>query len=164
MADYARRGDQAQWMANQARQTARMRTARPRRGAMPALSWAMEGPITLDRFFLPTMNTIDPLGDGVYPEHKQIVAVDGWLHSGGNVLISWQANDSYFYEEHLIVVGESGQGNRIWFDGQDGRPTPFIIENGDVFSGEFPRPEIQEEPAFPALHLACFALYETVPI
>lgn len=136
----------------------RIRTSRPRRGGLPFITWAMEGLITLDRFFLPHPATIDPLQEGYLPEYKQILAIDGWLHAGGDVTISWQGNDDYFYLNHLIVAGGFGNANRIWLD------EPFIIENGETFGAESVRPEIQLEPEYPAANLACYALYEVIPV
>lgn len=154
MADYARKGDQARWMSSQSRQTRRLRTARPRRGHVAGPTFIAQGQITMDTFFPPKLVTIDPVSEGDYPEHKQIVAVDGWLSVGGPVMVSWSYNEGYFYEEHEI----SGGSNRIVL------PEPFLIENGDTFGGEWIRPVIAEEPAFDCFHIALTPIIETVPV
>lgn len=132
----------------------RLTTNRPRRAHVPSPTWTMEGQITMERYFPPALVTIDPVSDDAYPEHKQVVAVDGWLSVAGPVTISWRHNTGYFYENHEI----EGGSNRVVL------PEPFLIENGELYGGEFLQPEIIAVPAFACFHLSCIAIIETVPI
>ncbi len=158
MADYARR-DALRDQRRRAESNRRLRTRRPVRGHVPSPTWAMEGQVTYERFFLPILVTLDPREEGDYPEYKRIVGVDGWV-SNSAVAVSWAHNDGYLYENHAIsVVGP----NRVMFDGLSGRPEPFVIAYGEI-GGEFIRPEILEEPAEPTFHLSCIAILETVPV
>lgn len=153
---YARDDDGARNQWRLQRNLNRQRTRRPLRGHVPSPTWVIEGAITLSRFIPPAHITIDPVSHGDLPEHKQIVAVDGWSHSGGDVLISWQHNTGYFLENHLIVGGEGS--NRVVL------PDPYIIEYEGGFGGEWIRPEIQEEPEVPSLHLSLVVIVEAVPV
>ncbi len=154
MADYARRGDQAQWMRNQAEQMRRMRTARQRRAHVKTLTFREPGEITFVTFFEPCEIAINPAGSRDYPEHKQIVAINGWGNTG-EVTVNWQHNTGYFYEGHVV---SGGTGNRIIL------PEPFLIEEDPDFGGEWIRPEIAEEPAFTAANFSFSFTVETVPI
>lgn len=159
MADYYRQGDQARSARSQAESIRRLRTRRPRDTNVPSLGWHLYGQVTLDWVFIPQPVALDAGLNGA-PEHKQIVAIDGWL-SASEVTLDWEHNSGYFYEGHVI---SGGSGNRIVFDGQSGRPDPFIIENGDVYGGEWLRPVVAEEPAFPAFLLCAAVFIETVPV
>jgi hypothetical protein len=136
----------------------RVTTTRPKRAHVKTLSFVKSGQITLATFFIPGKVTTDPV-EHDHPEHKQVVAIDGWL-SVGEVTISWQHNLGYFYEDHVI----SGGSNPIVFDGREGRPDPFLIERDEVFHGEFLRPEVQEEPAIESYEIGLYVTIETVPI
>lgn len=156
MADYARRGDQAQWMRNQAEQTRRMRTARPRRGGIPAPAFTKEGIITVDRVFAPCLFTVEPDFGSDLPEHKQIVGFDGWLGNGASVTITWASNEGFIHEGHVISGSSGAGGNRVVLD------EPFIIENG-IYGGEFIQPQITAVE-FSPIDLSCIVIIETVPI
>lgn len=136
----------------------RVTTTRPKRAHVKTLSFVKGGQITLATFFVPAKVTIDPV-EHDHPEHKQVVAIDGWL-SSGEVTISWQHNTGYFYEDHVIAGGT----NLIVFDGLGGRPDPFLIESDDIYHGEFLRPEVQEEPALASFEIGLYVTIETVPV
>lgn len=160
MADYARPGDVARGHRSLQEQMRRIKTRRPLRGHVPSPTWQMYGGVTLGTVFLPALITIDPVSEGDYPEHKQIVAVDGYSTGGGDVEISWQDNTGYFYEGH-IILGGSGS-NRVVL------PEPYIIENwpgtGFDYGGQWIRPSVQAEPAFPVSEIALVAIVEVVPV
>ena len=158
MADHYRRGDQARSSRTQAERMRRVLTGRPRDTNVPSLGWHVYGAVTLEWVFIPQPVALDA-GENGEPEHKQVVAIDGWL-STSTVTLNWQHNTGYFYEGHTI---SGGSGNRIVFDGQSGRPDPFIIENGD-YGGEWLRPEVAEEPESPAFYLCAAVFIETVPV
>lgn len=149
MADYARRGDSARDQRNMSEQIRRLRTRRPLRGAVLTETWMMEGDITTDRYFTPRLITI---GQGDYPEFKQIIAFDGWLNTGGPVTVSWGSNTTTIASGHAI----SGGTNRLVL------PTPFVIENG-IYEGEFIQPSIDIAPAS-CRNLGLMAIIETVPV
>ncbi len=156
MADYARRGDQAQWMRNISEQARRLKTARPRRGGAPAPGWAWYGDVTLDTFFPPQLLTIDPVDEGEYPEYKRIVGFDGWLLTG-SVEVAWYSEElgTPILSSHDIVAG-GGIGNRVMLD------EPYIIENG-VRGGEMIQPYVLGITGTPR-HLTCTFIVETVPV
>lgn len=161
MAPYARR-DAARAAREREAKLHRVRIARPKRGGVPALGFAMYGQITLATTFVKQVLAIDPLGESYLPEHKQIVGVDGWL-SVGEVTVSWTWNDGIFYPDHVITAGEEGASNRIMFDGRSGRPTPFIVEIEALLQGEWIRPEVSEEPGSMSFDINCVPLIESVP-
>jgi hypothetical protein len=136
----------------------RVTTTRPRRAHHKTIGFVDRGQITLATFFVPQKVTIDP-AERDHPEHKAIVAIDGWL-STGVVTVSWQHNTGYFYEGHVI----SGGSNPIVFDGLEGRPTPWLIENGETFHGEFLRPEVQEEPESDAFSIGLYITIDNIPV
>ncbi len=156
MSDYSRRGDQAQWMRSISEQVRRSRTARPRRGGVPAPGWAWHGAVTLDTFFPPQLLTIDPVDEGEYPEYKRIVGFDGWL-LGGSVTVTWYSEElgTPIYVGHTIV-GAGGIANRVMLE------VPYIIENGSR-GGEMIQPLVTAVSGSPE-HLTCSFIVETVPV
>jgi hypothetical protein len=161
MAGSPQRGDSARLARSFSEQLRHLRTARPKRAHVKTLSFIMEGGITLDRVFPPALVTIDPASSD-YPEYKRIVAIDGWLSTGGPVIIDWFSNDGTFYSGHEITTTPGT--NRVLFDGLSGRPEPVLIENGDTLGGEFLQPIISDEPVDTAIHLSCMVIIETVPV
>lgn len=151
MAMYAQKGDAARLIHNHSLQLNGLRIQRPRNSHVKTLNFEKEGPITFERFFSPALVTIDPLDSGQVVEHKRIIAVAGWLNEG-EVIISYQHNSGYFFENHVITGG---------FNYQE-LEEPFIIGNG-LYKGEYLRPEIQEEPVG-AANLMCMIVIETSPI
>lgn len=137
----------------------RVTSARPRRAHVKTLTFREPGEITLATFFEPAEIAINPRGDDNRQEYKRIVAVNGW-GSSGEVLISWQYNTGYFFENHMV---SGNVGNRVVFDGLGGRPEPFIIEESELYGGEWIRPEVQEEPVFPASNFSFSFTVETIP-
>lgn len=153
MADYARR-DYLRDQRRRAESNRRLRSRRRLRGGAPALAFAYEGRITLERAFLPQLVTIDPNGDGDYPEYKRIIGVDAELLEG-SVEISWLSDSAgYFYENHVITPAVS---NRQML------AEPFVIDSALEF-GERIRIVLLEEPVTPSFHLVCWPLFETVPV
>lgn len=149
MADYAQRGDSARTQANHGRQLRRLRTRRPLAGHVPSPTFIMEGLVTGDRVFPPAPVLIDPGGDGVYPEFKQIIAFDGFL-SDGSVDIDWFDNATQIGTTQTITAGAD---NRLTLD------DPWIVD-GVVQS--WIRPTIVGA-AGGAQHLSCVYIIETVP-
>jgi hypothetical protein len=150
MADYARRGDSARTQSSHGRQLRRLRTKRPLAGHVPSPTWVMEGAIDGDRVFPPAPVLIDPGGDGVYPEFKQIIAFDGWL-STGEVGIDWFDNATQIGSTHTITAG--GVDNRLVL------ADPWIV---DGVVNSWIRPVIAAVTGSP-LHLSCVYIIETVP-
>lgn len=157
MAGYARRSAIRSARAQQ-ESIRRLRTRRPRNWHVASPGWSEQN-ITLATVFTPHLVTVDPMGQGDYPQHKQIVAVDGWHNGGGDVHLAWEYNTGYFLDEH-ILLGGSGS-NRVYLE------EPFIIHppNFGVFGGQFIRPEVIEEPEFPVPGpIGVYFIVETVAI
>lgn len=114
MADFPRRMDQAQWARNQAEQTRRIRTNRPKNWDDHTPTFIIPGPITVDLFVPPKL--IIP-GTPNHPCYKRILGFDGWLNSGGPVTINWNNNAGVLLAGHEI----SGGSNPVDL------PTPFVI-------------------------------------
>lgn len=167
MALYAQRRDSAGAIVNHARQLNHIRTSRPLRGSTPTPCFQWYGAVNLELAFLPVKVRIDPVGDGDLPEHKAIVAVDAFQFHDVDTVWNWQSSGTpgipaagYFFEGHVI---SGGDGNRVVFDGQGGRPEPFIIENGD-YEGQWIRPEIQEEPPFTVIGITLAFEVRSIPV
>lgn len=163
MASNPQRGDLARMQRNQLERMRLVWTSRPKDTNVPSLGWHCYGQVTLAWEFLPQPIGLDA-GENDEPEHKQIVAIDGYLKTEGvDVVVDWAHNTGTFYNGHVITAGEQGAANRTVFDGLSGRPEPFIIQNGDR-GGEWAKPVIAEEPELPAFLLACVVFVETVPV
>lgn len=163
MASNPQRGDDARLQRSQLEQMRRVWTGRPRDTNVPSLGWHCYGQVTLAWTFLPQPVGLDA-GENDEPEHKQVVAIDGYLETEGvDVILDWAHNGGTFYNGHTIVAGGQGTTNRKVFDGLSGRPDPFIIENGDL-GGEWIRPVVAEEPDVPAFLLCAVVFIETVPV
>lgn len=151
---YPLKGDAARLIHNHAVQLNSLRVQRPRNSHVMTLNWEKEGAITLDRVFGPAKVSIDPRVTGKVPEHKEVVAVDGWIQGGGDCVVSFIGHEGYFYEDFVISAGTSNY--------QELDP-PFVIQNG-IWKGEFIQPELQSEPEFPAFMLVVMVTIETSPI
>ncbi len=149
---YPLKGDAARLIHNHAVQLNSLRVQRPRNSHVMTINFEKEGPITFDRFFSPALVTVDPRTTGQVPEHKQVIAVAGWLNSG-EVVMSYQHNTGYFFENHVISGG---------FNYEE-LEEPFVVQNG-FFKGEYVRPELQEEPDIPSYNLVCMVIIECSPI
>ncbi len=134
----------------------RGRTRRPRDAGVFTFTDKLQGEITIGSVFIPTKIAIDPADDTV-PEWKAVVALDAWLATGA-VVLNWNHNSGNFFEGHEVAGGS----NPVVLDGQDGRPPPFLIENGDTFVGEWIRAEIVE--AVGATFLGVAWSVHTVPV
>lgn len=156
MAGYARRSAVRQARQQQEAQR-RLRTRRPRNWHIASPGWIVYD-IDLSYVFIPHLVTVDPMGQGEYPQHKQIVAVDGYSTGGGDLNLAWQHNTGYFVDEH-IIVGGSGS-NRLYLD------EPFVIHPPDfgVYGGQFIRPEVQSEPTVAIPAVGVYFIVETVAI
>ncbi len=152
MSRYPVKGDAARLIHSHAVQLNGIRVQRPRNSHVKTLNFEKEGPITMDRFFSPALVTIDPKDSGQVVEYKRIIAVAGWLNVG-EIDISWETNGSYFFENHHI----SGGLNYQELD------DPFVISNESTM-GQFIRPELLEEPPFPAFNFTGMVIIETSPI
>lgn len=151
MADYPRR-DAIRAQRDRHEQLRRLRTDRPMHGGAPVLSYFMEGQITFDRRFGPALITRDPLEQGYLAEHKEIIAVDGYLETGV-CTVYWRHETDIFVAEHNI----SGGSNRIIL------PEPYIIEN-TTFGGSYPQPVILADPAVASYNLTCYLICQRVPL
>lgn len=161
MADYARPGNSARAARTQAESIRRLRTRRPLNGHVPAPTFGMEGPVSSARKFARSFVTLDPGGDGDYPEHKQIIAFHGYLDgdSAGDATatIQWTGNDEIIAgaESHIIL---SQTVNWLYLD------EPYII-NTDTYGGVWIRPEILSTLSVDAdATLSCAFVIETVPV
>ncbi len=151
---YPRRGDAARDARRNAEGVRRLRTGRPRTGNVYTLNFVWAGLLPsnpTDMLIPPALITIDPIGEGDYPEYKRIIGFDGWIL--GEATLKWMSNSSNIVVDHVI---SGGSGNRYMLD------EPFIIENG-AFGGEFIQPEVLD--LFPSSsYLTAMCLIETVPI
>ncbi len=152
---YARRGDAARTARRDGESIRRIRTGRPRVGHVYTLNFVWAGTLPTnptDMLIPPALITIDPVGDGDYPEYKQIIGFDAWII--GEATLKWMSNSGNIVVDHLI---SGGSGNRYMLD------EPFIIENGPFFGGEFIQPEVLD--LFPTSRdMTAMCLIETVPI
>lgn len=154
MSDYARRGDQAQWMANQSRQMRRVRTARPLRGGAPSLSWHITGGVTGGMAIGKHPVSLDPTEEGEVPEYKTIVGFDGYVVDGGDVTIAWESLDSGIFSPDIELTVNP---NRVLL------AEPYIIEN-EPDQAEWIGPTIIADPIQPTDYIVCALVFNRTPI
>lgn len=154
MAGYARKGDTGRDLRRQYEGMRRQQTGRPLRGGSPTLTWGIEGAITTGRDLRWVLITIDPVSQGDYPEHKQIVAV--WAMSAFAATLRWEYDDGT--TSGILVASQTVTG-----DGSDKYvlPDPFIIDA--EAQGVWIRPKVLTVPS-PFNGISFAVTTEVVPV
>lgn len=156
MAETPELREQAQLMRDLKCRVQRLETRRPLRGHVPGIAWGMAGPLDVDVKFPWLWVSIDPGGDGRYPEHKQILGFEGRIDSG-EVGIYWTVDDDLI-DDSFQTISSSLSSNRLDL------PIPYVFANSDD-GGAWLRPVFDYvSPTDDDVMLSCVPIFETVPV